>query len=167
MRLVEKSSRSPDCSAERRGDRVALRVDGDELLLSRDDAEQLRDALDGALTARETFLNTSGEHRADGTYVVERRGADSAGNRKVFDSFDALQRLFDRLPPEFTAEDLSASGLTAGRRHMVLWHLVEHSAFDCELASRQPLTAAKTVEAVATESRDQVTEEPATGVDEA
>jgi hypothetical protein len=141
--LVEKSSDSPDLSATRRGDRVALSVDGDELLLSRDDADQLRNSLADALTARETFLNTAGEHRADGTYVVERRGADSAGNQKVFDSFACLQRLFDRLPDEFAAEDLSASGLTAGRRHMVVWHLVEHPEFDCELASRQPLTARK------------------------
>jgi hypothetical protein len=75
---------------------------------------------------------------------VERRGADSAGNRKVFDSFDALARLCQRLPAEFTADDLSTTGLTAGRRHMVLWHLVEHPEFDVSLANRQPLTAEKT-----------------------
>ncbi|MFB6071592.1 MAG: hypothetical protein ABEJ88_01340 [Halobacterium sp.] len=143
MRLVEKSDRSPDLSVERRGDRVAVSVNGDELLLSREDADELRDSLEGALTAREEFLNTAGEHRADGKYVVERRGADSAGNSKVFESFDELRRLCDRLPEEFTAEDLSASGLTAGRRHMVLWHLVEHPGFAVELASRQPLTAQK------------------------
>jgi len=141
--LVEKSDGSPDPTAERRGDRVVLAVDGEELFLSRDDADQLRESLADALTARETFLNTAGEHRADGSYVVERRGADSAGNSKVFDSFACLRRLFERLPEEFTASDLSASGLTAGRRHMVLWHLVEHPAFACELASRQPLTARK------------------------
>lgn len=141
--LVEKSAESPDLSAKRRGDRVAVSVDGDELLLSREDAAQLRQCLEDALTARATFLNTASVHRPDGAYVVERRGADSAGNQKVFDSFDALRRLFCRLPAEFTAEDLSASGLTAGRRHMVLWHLVEHPGFACELASRQPLTARK------------------------
>ncbi|GAA0266950.1 hypothetical protein LT974_10095 [Halobacterium noricense] len=113
-------------------------------MLSREDAAELRDSLDDALTARETFVNTVGVHRADGSYVVERRGADSSGNRKVFDSFDALERLCQRLPAEFTADDLSASGLTAGRRHMVLWHLAEHPAFDVSLASRQPLTAEKT-----------------------
>jgi hypothetical protein len=143
MRLVEKFSESPDLSVTRRGDRVAVSVDGDELLLSRDDAAQLRQRLEDALTAREPFLNTVGVHRPDGAYVVERRGADSAGNQKVFDSFDAFGRLFGRLPEEFTAEDLSASGLTAGRRHMVLWHFVEHPRFACELASRQPLTARK------------------------
>lgn len=75
---------------------------------------------------------------------MERRGADSAGNSKVFASFDELRRLFDRLPDRFAADDLSATGLTAGRRHMVLWHLVEHPGFDCGLVSRQPLTAEKT-----------------------
>ncbi len=147
-RLVEKSDHSPDLSVRRRGDRVAVVVDGEELLLSREDADQLRDSLDDALTAREAFVNTVGVHRADGGYVVERRGADSSGNRKVFDSFDGLARLCERLPAEFTAEDLSASGLTAGRRHMVLWHLVEHPAFDVDLASRQPLTAEKTATGV-------------------
>lgn len=142
-RLVEKSDRSPDPRAERRGDRVVLSVDGDELVLSREDADQLRDSLEDALTSREVFLNTTGEHRADGSYVVERRGADSTGNRKVFDTFGCLRRLFDRLPAEFIAEDLSGSGLTAGRRHMVLWHLVEHPALACDLSSRQPLTAQK------------------------
>ena len=142
-RLVEKSDRSPELTATRRGDRVVLTVDGEELFLSREDADELRDSLEDALTGRETFLNTTGEHRADGSYVVERRGADSAGNRKVFDSFACLRRLFDRLPEEFTAEDLSASGLTAGRRHMVLWHLAEHPEFACELASRQPLAGRK------------------------
>ncbi|WP_336038015.1 DUF7528 family protein [Halobacterium yunchengense] len=122
---------------------MAVAVDGEELLLSREDAARLRDSLEDALTAREAFVNTAGVHRADGSYVVERRGADSAGNRKVFADFECLRRLFDRLPETFTAEDLSASGLTAGRRHMVLWHLVEHPGFACGLAARQPLTAEK------------------------
>ncbi|AKH97878.1 hypothetical protein HLASF_1394 [Halanaeroarchaeum sulfurireducens] len=82
-----------------------------------------------------------GEHRLDGSYVVERRGADSSGNAKVFDSFEALERLGERLPAEATAEDLSRVGLTGGRRHMVLWHLVEHPGLPYDLASRQPLTA--------------------------
>ncbi|MCG1003471.1 MULTISPECIES: hypothetical protein [Halobacterium] len=132
----------------RRGDRVSVAVDGEELLLSREDAVQLRDSLDDALTARETFVNTVGVHRTDGAYVVERRDADSSGNRKVFDCFDALERLCERLPADFTADDLSQSGLTAGRRHMVLWHLVEHPGFTVELASRQPLTARKTATGV-------------------
>jgi hypothetical protein len=84
---------------------------------------------------------TSGEHREDGSYVVARRGADSAGHRKVFASFARLERLYERLPETFTAEDIGRTGLTGGRRHMLLRHVVEHPAFDCELVSRQPLTA--------------------------
>lgn len=103
----------------------------------------MREALADALTSRREFLNTACEHRLDGSYVVERRGADSAGHRKVFESFDSARRLFDRLPDEFTAEDLSRTGLTGGRRHMVLWHFVEHPDVPCTLASRQPLTARK------------------------
>lgn len=61
----------------------------------------------------------------------------------MFDSFDACEALFERLPESFTAEDVERSGLTGGRRHMLVWHYAEHPAFDCELASRQPLTVEK------------------------
>lgn len=171
MRLVEKFSDPPDCGAERRGDRVVVtfeRDDGDpdELVLRTDDAEQLRDSLTEALTARESFVNTAAVRRPDGSYVVERRGADSAGNRKVFESFDALRRRCRRLPDTFTAEDLSATGLTAGRRHMVLWHLVEHPAFPVALASRQPLTAEKTAPVDADGVGEHCEEKTATGVAE-
>lgn len=88
-------------------------------------------------------MYTSGERREDGSYVVARRGATSSGNRKVFDSFARFQRLYDRLPTEFTAEALSRTGLTDGRRHIVLRHFVERPDFDCELTSRQPLTVRK------------------------
>ncbi|MFB6134395.1 MAG: hypothetical protein ABEJ55_05350 [Halanaeroarchaeum sp.] len=84
-----------------------------------------------------------GEHRKDGAYVVERRGADSAGNAKVFDSFETLERLSDRVPDTVTAADMNRVGLTGGRRHMVLWHLVEHPAFGFELSNRQPLTVTR------------------------
>lgn len=107
------------------------------------EAAELRDALGDALTERREFLHTAGQHREDGSYVVERRGADSAGHRKVFDSFERVERLYERLPPEFTAEGIGRKGLTGGRRHMLLRHLVEHPAFDCDLVSRQPLTARK------------------------
>lgn len=113
-------------------------------MLERARATALRAALDDALATREEFVHTTGEYRPSGEYVVERRGADSAGNRKVFPSFTHLERLYRRLPETFRAEELTRSGLTAGRRHMVLWHVVEHPAFDCELTSRQPLTVAKT-----------------------
>ncbi len=106
-------------------------------------AASLRDALGEALTRREEYLHTAGTHREDGSYVVERRGADSAGHRKVFDSFDRLGRLYERLPPEFTADDVGRTGLTGGRRHMLVHHLAEHPSFDCALVARQPLTAAK------------------------
>ncbi len=61
----------------------------------------------------------------------------------MFDSFDELRRLYGRLPDEFTADEVGRTGLTGGRRHMVVWHLAEHPAFDCELSSRQPLTVRK------------------------
>ncbi|MFW5918705.1 MAG: DUF7528 family protein [Halanaeroarchaeum sp.] len=103
--------------------------------------DDLQDALEAARTERRSFLYTVGEHRQDGSYVVERKGADSTGNAKVFDSYEILNRLADRLPEEVVAEDLSRVGLTGGRRHMVLWHLIENPQFPFELAKRQPLTA--------------------------
>ncbi|WP_350356172.1 DUF7528 family protein [Halorarius halobius] len=122
---------------------MVLHVGHESYVLEREEAAHLRDALGDALTREETFVHTSGTHREDGSYVVARRGADSSGHRKVFDSFDRLERLYERLPDEFTAEALGRTGLTGGRRHMVLRHVVEHPAFDCELASRQPLTVRK------------------------
>jgi hypothetical protein len=112
-------------------------------VLDGSEAAALRESLGDALTERREFLHTAGKHREDGSYVVERRGADSTGHRKVFDSYDRLERLFERLPAEFTAEDVGRTGLTGGRRHMLVRHLVEHPAFDCDLVSRQPLTARK------------------------
>ncbi|GGL53081.1 DUF7528 family protein [Halocalculus aciditolerans] len=111
--------------------------------VSRSDAAALCGELEDALTEREEFLHTACEHREDGGYVVERRNASSAGHRKVFDSVDALCRLYDRLPDSFTADDLDAAGVTGSRRHMLVWHFAEHPRFDCSLASKQPLTAAK------------------------
>jgi hypothetical protein len=95
---------------------------------------------------RRVFLHTVGLYRADGSYVVERRRATSAGHRTVFDSFDDLCALFDSLPREFDAGALGRPGVSGGRRHLLLWHLAEHPAFDCRLVSRQPLTAEKTVD---------------------
>lgn len=87
-----------------------------------------------------------GEHRADGSYVVSRRGAESAGHSKQFDCFGALDALYDRLPEAFDAEAVGRaadSPLSGGRRHLVLRHLTEHPSFDCELDARQPLRARK------------------------
>lgn len=122
---------------------VHLRLGDETHVLSHAEARHLRQRLGDALVRREEFLHTAGEHRPDGSYVVARRRADSAGNRKVFESVRALERLWERLPAEFTAEDLGRTGLSGGRRHMVLRHLAEHPAFDCELVSEQPLTARK------------------------
>lgn len=120
-----------------------MTVGGRTHVLDRSRARALRASLEDALERRDEFVHTVGEHRPNGEYVVERRGADSAGHRKVFPSFAHLERLYGRLPDPFTADALTRSGLTAGRRHMVLWHLVEHPAFACSLTSRQPLTVEK------------------------
>lgn len=133
-----------------------MRVDGETHVLDRTEAVDLRDVLDDALTRTREFVHTSSRHREDGAYVVERRGADSAGHRKVFESFDACRRLYDRLSEEFVAADVTRTGVTGGRRHMLVWHFVEHPTFDCELASRQPLTAAKTGDAGAETTPEEV-----------
>lgn len=122
---------------------MRVTVGGETHVLDRLRAEKLRADLEDALQAQLEFVHTTGEHRRNGAYVVSRRGADSTGHRKVFPSFDHLERLYGRLPDTFTADDLTRSGLTAGRRHMVLWHVVEHPEFDCDLTSRQPLTVEK------------------------
>ncbi|KTG11702.1 DUF7528 family protein, partial [Haloferax profundi] len=89
------------------------------------------------------FFRTAGEYRQDGSYVVSRRGADSTGNAKVFASFEELRRLYKRLPETFDADDVGRTGITGSRRHMIIRHLGEHPAFDCRIASRNPLTGEK------------------------
>ena len=121
-----------------------LAVDGCDYELSRDEATELQAAVGDALTQRREFFRTAGVHREDGTYEVSRRGADSAGNSKVFESFEVLRRLFDRLPDEFSADDVGRTGITGSRRHMLVRHFAEHPAFDCSIARRNPLTAEKT-----------------------
>ena len=108
----------------------------------------MRDDLTAALTGRREFVRTAGEHRPDGSYVVSRRGADSAGNAKQFRDFRTITALYERLPERF---DASAVGAAAGddavsgsRRHLLVRHFAEHPAFDCELVAEQPLTAEKT-----------------------
>jgi hypothetical protein len=120
-----------------------LHVDETTYGLDEDAASELRERLETVLTGTQEYVYTSGEHREDGSYVVARRGAQSSGNRKMFESSRAVERLYERLPETFTAADLSRTGLTDGRRHLVLRHFVEHPGFDCELTSRQPLTVRK------------------------
>ena len=110
------------------------------------------------MTERREFFRTAGTHREDGTYEVSRRGADSAGNSKVFESFETLRRMFDRLPAEFSADDVSRTGITGSRRHMLVRHFAEHPAFDCEIGRRNPLTAEKSVDDVPTEGSEPTTD---------
>lgn len=79
---------------------------------------------------------------------MSRRGADSSGNAKVFNSFDNLRRLYKRLPDEFAAKDVERTGITGSRRHMLIRHFAEHPAFDCRITSRNPLTVRKTTQEV-------------------
>jgi hypothetical protein len=123
-----------------------LRLPDGERRLSQQEAATLRDELTAALARREEFLHTSGEHRPDGSYVVSRRSADSAGHSKRFQRFGELEALYDRLPETFVAANVgeAAEGrLSGGRRHLVLRHLAEHRGFDCDLVAQQPLTARK------------------------
>jgi len=124
-------------------DGVRLQVGDEARELSRAEVERLQESLGEALADRREFVHTVGYRRADGSYVVERRGAESSGHRKVFDSLDACRRLYDTLPAEFAATDLDTPGVSGGRRHMLVWHFVEHPVFDCDLVSRQPLTVCK------------------------
>ena len=141
-----------DVSATSDDRQVVVTVDGTDHVLDRDDAARLQQAIGDALTERKEFFRTAGEHREDGSYEVSRRGADSAGNAKVFRDFDQLRRLYDRLPAEFDADDVGRTGITGSRRHMIVRHLAEHPAFDCELASRKPLRARKSADGAADEA---------------
>ncbi|WP_435358915.1 DUF7528 family protein [Haloarchaeobius sp. DFWS5] len=141
--LVEKFPDHDSCAvvADSRG--LLLAVGDETYELTRSEAAALREELSDALTQTHEFVHTTCTHRDDGGYVVERRGANSAGHRKVFDTETQCERLFNRLPEEFTAEDVGRTGLTGGRRHMLVWHFAEHPNYDCELVSRQPLTVRK------------------------
>lgn len=139
--LIEFSDGNATASAD--GDAIVVEVDDATFELTREAAAELHESLGAALTERREFFRTAGEFRADGTYVVSRKSADSAGNAKVFDSFDALRRLYDRLPDQFDAEDVGRTGITGSRRHMVIRHFAEHPAFDCSIHRRNPLSARK------------------------
>lgn len=125
------------------GDAVQVTIGTEQRRLSRAAAAELQSALAEALTERREFVRTAGIHRADGTYVVTRRGAESTGNKNVFDSYEQVWELYDQLPDQFTAEDVGAAGISGSRRHMIVRHLAEHPAFDCSLICRSPLRANK------------------------
>jgi hypothetical protein len=120
---------------------VVLHLGDETHVLDGDEARALRTALGDALHRVTEFTHTTGEHRPDGSYVVSRRRASSSGHRTVFDDFGEVRALYDELPTEFTAEHVER--VTGGRRHMLVWHVAEHPAFDCRIVSRQPLTARK------------------------
>ena len=81
----------------------------------------------------------------------------------MFASFEELERLYGRLPDEFGAGEVGRTGLTGGRRHMLVHHLAEHPAFDCSLVSRQPLTARKVGGAESTGSAESTESAETTG----
>lgn len=126
------------------GESIRVVLDGAVHELTRDRARRLQDRLEDAMTHEREFLHTVGRHREDGTYVVSRRCADSTGNRKVFGNFTQLRRLFERLPGEFTADEVTRTGITGSRRHMLVRHFAEHPTFECQIVSRNPLTVRKT-----------------------
>ncbi|HET7323969.1 MAG TPA: hypothetical protein VFJ06_06540, partial [Halococcus sp.] len=84
--LVEKFS-GDEVSVRSTGE-VVVSLSGQTHELSRHEAVSLRRALGESLTDRREFVHTAGTHRADGTYVVSRRGADSTGHSKVFENFE-------------------------------------------------------------------------------
>lgn len=144
--LIEFSAGKPNVTVTTDGSRIEVELAGRTCELNRATAAELQTALEDALTERKEFFRTAGEYRADGSYEVSRRCADSAGNSKVFDSFENLRRLYDRLPREFTADDVGRTGITGSRRHMLIRHFTEHPGFDCEIETRNPLTGKKSVE---------------------
>ncbi|WP_369684162.1 hypothetical protein [Haloarchaeobius sp. FL176] len=123
---------------------IVVSIGESDRTLTRREAMALQDQIGDALVERREFFRTTGVHREDGSYEVTRRGADSAGNAKVFESFETVRRLYERLPDEFGAEAVGRTGITGSRRHMLVRHFAEHPAFDCEITSRSPLTVAKT-----------------------
>jgi hypothetical protein len=133
-----------DVAVEQVADGLLLVVDGESHELSRERALSLREAIGEGLERRETFFRTAGHYRADGSYVVIRRGADSSGNRQVFDSLGALRDLFTDLPATFDADAVGESAAASGsRRHLLVRHFAEHPAFDCRLVNERPLRARK------------------------
>ncbi|MFB6194440.1 MAG: hypothetical protein ABEI75_05185 [Halobaculum sp.] len=128
-------------TARSEGGRVIVSVDGQTHELPPTTAAALREAVGDALADSGEFLRTAYERRADGRYAVFRRGDDEPA--KVFDSFREFVRLYRSVPTEFDAEAVGRTGVTGSRRHLIVRHLAEHPAFDCELVCRNPLRGRK------------------------
>ena len=131
----------PAVSVDEDDGRVLLSVGDHRRALTPAEATRLRTALGEAVADRWEFLNTVGERQPDGSYVVHRRGSEATGNSVAFDGFDALCRLAERLPATVDAGTVGheREGVTGSRRHLVVWHLAEHPAFDYRVDSRSPL----------------------------
>jgi len=110
---------------------------------TRAEATALSDAIGAAVEGRREFVRTAAVVHPDGRHEVRRRGADSAGNRKVFDDRREPRRPYERLPERFGADDVDHPTVSGSRRHLVVRHLAEHPAFDRDLVRRRPLTVAK------------------------
>jgi hypothetical protein len=147
---IEFFSGEPEVRSDGSSEHVVVAVDDVEIELTRAAASSLADDIGDALVTDREFFRTAGTHRPDGSYEVRRRGADSSGNAKVFADFAAVERLFERLPATFDADDVGRTGITGSRRHMLVRHFAEHPAFDCEIDSRSPLEAVKTTAKTAT-----------------
>ena len=103
----------------------------------------MADGIADALRERRSFVHTRYERRADGSVVVARRRAESAGNEVVFDSTADLRATFDALPDRFRASDVTR--VSGSRRHLLVRFFAEAPAFDCTLVSENPLCAERRV----------------------
>lgn len=112
-------------------------------MLTATQAAALRSQLGETLHRQRSFVRTEGIRRADGSYEVVRRNADSTGNSVVFDGFDVVEQLYGKLPETFITDDVGEHGQTGSRRHLLVRFFAEHPAFDCAITSRCPLTAQK------------------------
>jgi hypothetical protein len=138
------SASTTDPTAEATDDgTIVLTIDGTGYELSRHEAVAVQEVIGDALTTSREFVYTACTYREDGSYVVSRRSGDSSGNAKVFDTFDVVTRLFDRLPGRFGVDDVARTGITGSRRHLLVRHFAEHPAFSCRIVRRSPLIVEK------------------------
>lgn len=128
---------------ERTAETVQISVAGETITVNQSTAEELQSAIASALVDKREFARTIGIRRSDGRYEVRRRNSTSSGNAKVFESTAALRESFTELPDTLSATEMEELGLTGSRRHLVLWHFIEHPGFPCEIQSRNPLRAQK------------------------